>query len=265
MDLNDISTQLLFITIPINTKINTDEQRSGTGFLINCEIDKDANSSIPLLITNWHVVKNSDSVLIRMCSADEHGMPKNTMPITVEINGNEWVKFHNEELDIAVLPMGPIFNQLITAGHKFFYRALAFNLFPEENTIEEFSALEEVIFIGYPSGILDSHNLGPLIRKGITATPIWRDFEGKPRFVVDAGVFPGSSGSPVFIMNSSSYTTKKGIHLGSRLYFIGMLTTTFFVSHQQIDQRTYLGLGEVIKSTKVKIFIEKVLTQLNPD
>ena len=67
------------------------------------------------------------------------------------------------------------------------------------------------------------------MRKGITATPANIDFEGQPTFVIDASIFPGSSGSPVFICNVGSYT-KKGtndLFAGTRLMFLGIVASVF--------------------------------------
>ncbi|MFR3321383.1 MAG: hypothetical protein ACLTSZ_09905 [Lachnospiraceae bacterium] len=84
----------------------------------------------------------------------------------------------------------------------------------KEEQIEYFAAIEDITFIGYPSGLYDSVNKLPIIRQGITATPIWNQFNGENVFLIDAGVFPGSSGSPVFIYNHGSYPTKDGIAIG---------------------------------------------------
>jgi hypothetical protein len=79
--------------------------------------------------------------------------------------------------------------------------------------------------IGYPNGIWDSVNNLPIIRKGITATHPSIDYDGRREFLIDAACFPGSSGSPVFLFNLSSYTTKSGgtIIGGSRIKLIGVL------------------------------------------
>jgi hypothetical protein len=74
-----------------------------------------------------------------------------------------------------------------------------------------------VTFIGYPNGIWDSKNLLPVVMRGTTASPIEVDFEGTPRFLIDASVFGGSSGSPVFILNQGTYSMKDGgVAVGSR-------------------------------------------------
>lgn len=262
MNLNDISTQLLYVTLPISVIKDKGNNEFGTGFLVNYQSSEDANSSIPLLITNWHVVKDADKINLRMSSANDAGMPISTDHINLELNAKDWVKYYDKELDLAVMLMGPVFNNLSTLGKKFFYRTISFNLFPDEKIIGDLAALEEVVFIGYPSGILDAYNLSPLIRRGITSTPVWRNYEGKPRFVIDAGVFPGSSGSPVFILNQGSYATKEGVAIGSRLYFLGVIATSF-IRQEVGQQNTYLGLGEVIKSNKVKEFIVQTLSKLN--
>jgi hypothetical protein len=90
-------------------------------------------------------------------------------------------------------------------------------------------AVEEVLFIGYPCGIWDARNLLPIVRRGITATPIYIDFSGRKQFLIDASVFPGSSGSPVFIYNAGIYWDKKSgsTVVGHRLFFLGILSEVF--------------------------------------
>lgn len=55
----------------------------------------------------------------------------------------------------------------------------------------------DVLVIGYPRGFYDERNLFPIVKSGIIATPPDLDFEGKPYFLIDAKLFPGSSGSAV--------------------------------------------------------------------
>ena len=86
-------------------------------------------------------------------------------------------------------------------------------------------AVEEIIMIGYPNGLWDSTNNMPIVRRGITATNISFDYNGKKEFLIDAACFPGSSGSPVLICNVGAYRDKQGnLNLGSsRVLFVGVL------------------------------------------
>ncbi|TFD74495.1 hypothetical protein E3T48_13320 [Cryobacterium fucosi] len=67
-----------------------------------------------------------------------------------------------------------------------------------------------VTFIGYPNGLYDSASLLPIVRQGYAATAMNVDYEGKPTFLIDASVFPGSSGSPVFLVPRPSVPDKRG-------------------------------------------------------
>jgi hypothetical protein len=83
--------------------------------------------------------------------------------------------------------------------------------------------MEDVVMVGYPIGSIDMVNNLPLFRKGITATHPGIDFNGQPYGMIDIAAFPGSSGSPVAILNQGSYSSPGGITLGSRFYFLGVL------------------------------------------
>lgn len=93
-------------------------------------------------------------------------------------------------------------------GVDLFIRCVETSMIPNEEQIKQMDAIEPITFIGYPNGIWDSTNLLPVARRGTTASPIEVDFEGSPRFLIDASVFGGSSGSPVFILNQGSFATR---------------------------------------------------------
>jgi len=101
----------------------------------------------------------------------------------------------------------------------------------------------------------------PIIRQGITATPIWNQFNGENVFLIDAGVFPGSSGSPVFIYNHGSYPTKDGIAIGNRLLFIGVISETMI--RNEADAKSYLDLGKVIGSKVMYEEVTKFIQRIN--
>ena len=142
-----------------------------------------------------------------------------------------------------------------------FFRSINPELIPDNDTVKTLGAIEEITFVGCPSGIFDDVHSMPLIRRGITASPIWNDFEGQPFFIIDAGVFPGSSGSPVFIYNQGSYATNKGITIGTRVFFVGIITSAF-ISGDEEKNRAFLGLGKVIKSQKLKEFIDDTIAKI---
>ena len=120
-------------------------------------------------------------------------------------------------------------------------------------------ALEEVLFVGYPNGLFDAVNHLPLFRRGITASSVNIDFDGKPNFIIDAGVYPGSSGSPVFIHDQGWIRDRKGnVTMGSRTILLGIISKTYFrTTDAEVAEATValsarvqeiIGLGIVIKA-----------------
>ena len=97
-------------------------------------------------------------------------------------------------------------------------------MIPKES--EDFDAIEDVLFVGYPNGIFDQKNHLPIMRRGITASPYNVDFNGSKKFLIDAQVFPGSSGSPVFIKEQN---LRNGtLRLGTENYFfVGIISKVF--------------------------------------
>jgi len=121
------------------------------------------------------------------------------------------------------MPIAPILNKSIKNNKPIYFRSFKENQIPKKEVWDSFTALEDIIMIGYPIGLWDSKNNLPIIRKGQTATPMKIDYQGKSEFLLDIPAFPGSSGSPVILYNQGSYATDKGISMGTRLYLVGIL------------------------------------------
>jgi len=148
-------------------------------------------------------------------------------------------------------------------------------LIPTQDEIDELDAVEDVIFVGYPNGIWDSENNLPVTRRGITATPIAIDYRNEPKFLIDASVFPGSSGSPVFLYNNTgTFAMKgKGTVFGGRIMFLGLVASVFFREEagriEMVDVptgmepipvvRQMINLGIVFKATAVRDVALKII------
>jgi len=257
LNLNDIGTQLLFTTIPIWIEKGNGLLAHATGFFYMKDVPN--KGPVPLIVTNKHVVENATRGVLGFVKADSN-RPLVNQRITVEITDRKILtSFLHPKYDLAVFPVGPLINRLTETGKSILFRSIMSDIVPNKEIIEGLSAIEEITFIGYPSGLFDHKNNAPIIRQGITASPIWNDFNGEPVFLIDAGVYPGSSGSPVFIYNRGAYPTKNGITVGTRLLFLGILSETLT---RKEESKIYLGLGKVIKSEVVMNFIDYAVEKL---
>jgi len=261
MNLQDLSTQLLFTTVPILVERTDSAQSLATGFIFSLPVPGSADQQTPFLVTNAHVVANAKRAIVVFSERENEG-PKSGSRLRAEIDFAASAPFTDSTHDLAIVPIGGLLNQQQEMGRPVFFRSVAPELIPDDETISDLAALEQVTFIGYPSGLYDEHNATPLLRQGITATPAWNNFQGKPAFLIDAGVFPGSSGSPVFIMNQGAYPTRSGLTVGNRLLFMGVLTGTILRQEGENLPPVYLGLGKVIKAARLREFAEQTRQQL---
>lgn len=211
-----LAEKLMFNTV----RIETLDGSSGTGFFFNF---KQGELTIPVLITNKHVVNynRTETVKFLLHLREEDDETKENYALTLQ---TEWF-FHSEK-DLCFTFINPIFEEVKKrTGKEVFYLASEESLIPSLEKLMELSALEEIVMIGYPIGLWDSKNNYPIFRKGYTASHPAYDFNKKGIALADISAFPGSSGSPIYILNESSYSDKKGnTYFGnSRLIFLGIL------------------------------------------
>ncbi|MFC1544934.1 serine protease [Gemmatimonadota bacterium] len=268
--------QMLFSTVMIEAA-QKDNWAAGTGYVFQYEYK---GGPAYFLVTNRHVVEQCDLGKFMFFCGDGNGQP--ILGKAHQFNFDEFAKwwfFHPDpQIDIAVMALVPAFNQITQKNIKIYFRCLSESIIPNEQQISEIDAIEDVLFIGYPNGIFDTHNLLPVARKGITATPIAIDYENRPHFLIDASVFPGSSGSPVFLYTKGGWNQKESgaLKLENRLFFLGMISSGYFQEEEgkiefievPTDLRPVyktnqmINLGIVIKSSKVIETIKLYITHL---
>lgn len=286
MEVNTITKHLLFSTIRIEASNNSFKNCSvGTGFFY---MKKHGESTIPFIVTNKHVIGEYDSENLggfkqgRMFltkAKDNKPLLGEKFDININDNfSNRWFYHEDKNVDIAIIPLAPILHEVKKKHNTdLFFRSITEDIIPSKKDLENIDALEEIIFVGYPNGLFDGKNFTPIIRKGITATPIGLDFNGKKIFLIDASVFPGSSGSPVFIYKSGKLGS---ITTSDRFYFCGIISRTYHKTEEGIikqapiltidqecklisESKQMIDIGIVFKSSLVRECIDQFLKK-NP-
>ena len=179
------------------------------------------------MVTNKHVLADATAVTIGFIARD----PDRKAPILgqsrdVRLEGpaGVWVGHPDPDVDVAVLPLHGVINAL---GESIYFRSIPVTQMPSDGDGLFLDAIEGITFIGYPNGHQDPAHLTPIVRRGITATPLVLPFSGKPAFLVDGSVFGGSSGSPVFLINEGMYRSgPNDVAIGNRLVLIGIIAAT---------------------------------------
>ena len=196
---DNVVDQLVYSTARIicsNEKVTA----LGSGFFMLYE-DTNKQKQHLAFVTNKHVANGYSSARIEMVGADANGNPVDTQHITIQLPDlqKNCIYHPEDDIDICFVFVGSEIEELRKQGKIPYYRCIGNELILRDEDFTSLTSVEDVIMIGYPNGIMDDFNCKPVVRKGITATNLKLDYNGKPTFMIDAACFPGSSGSPVFL------------------------------------------------------------------
>jgi len=208
---------------------------TGTGFYFEFKFD---TVTVPVIVTNYHVIENTKLGILHFTEKNSDKTPAYGHMVTEVIDSfsARWIKHPSE--DLAILPLTPIIMDIQKNQKKDpFIVYYDESLLPTTAFLNDVTSIEDVLMIGYPKGFWDSTNNLPVVRKGLTATPINLNYNRQPEFLLDIPIFAGSSGSPIVLFNQGSYSTKKGeIVIGSRIVLLGI----------NVQSVNYTAEGELI-------------------
>ena len=227
--MQSLAEELLHTTVRLEGKTQKGSS-VGTGFFF-------LHGDRLFVITNKHVVEGvtqGQFVVLKGKLDGKKKKPELGQGVAVPFNQTNFIGHPDPSVDVTAMNVSTIIEDIEKTGNILFWKHITEKEFPTEEHYEKFiGPMEEVIFIGYPSGIWDSKNILPVARRGITATPCYVDFDGEKKFLVDASVFPGSSGSPVFIYYTGGYPDKSGnLYAGNRMHFMGIIAKVY----QRLEQ-----------------------------
>jgi hypothetical protein len=202
--------------------LNGTDQRVGTGFYYEYFFSA-PTSSVPVIATCWHVVSSGVTGRLYFACVSTNPPCRTNIVISLPAFESLWLRHPDSNVDLAVMPIGPILKPLLDAGLHLEAFMMDETAIPTERDLSGLGYFQDVKFVGYPIGMWDyEHNL-PIGRRGITATDPLVDYNGRSEFLVDAAVFPGSSGSPVYVIDEGGYQVGRAHVMGSRFHLLGIL------------------------------------------
>jgi trypsin-like peptidase len=250
-----------------------------TGFFYAVNVRRHSTNEegpVWFLITNRHVVEAARDRLDIGLIKGEVVSGTVTKPVLGERVGIELrdpspsFRFHPEKgIDVAVLPFNKHMHELTQSGAP----PMLLSVGPGETLTaeieEELDSLEQILVVGYPAGLYDRHNLTPIMRTGYTASPIRIDYGGRQTFLIDAPIFPGSSGSPVFLMERMGQVAG-ALGASGRVVLLGVVAEaqTFAGAAVVRGQRkpknssTLMDLGIVFKASVIDECVDAVLEEI---
>lgn len=202
----------------------------GTGFFYKV-IHPEKNIAKILILTNKHVVRGADVVHFVLSSAalvgdlDEQHQPKGRKDHNFSLPlANNTYLHPDPEIDLCGIDITIPYGLVIQSGEQLRSMCIDSSWLPATEHKPIMRDVEQVLVIGYPRGLWDSHNNMPIARFGTTATHPLALYKGKRDFLVDVAAFQGSSGSPVFTYEAPMYRQAGGSYTpGTKVQFVGIV------------------------------------------
>ncbi|MFG0802659.1 serine protease [Leclercia sp. GLN_9] len=237
---------------------------TGTGFYF-CFVNKDIPDQFhPFIVTNKHVIEGAKEARLRLkLKPNDQGI--DYFDLSIQNLSNTFIGHPDPNVDLTIFPLSSSYAELSKRGLEldpFFFCDASIS------GTRNLTPVEDIYMTGYPNGLWDEVNNKPITRKGITASDVNLDWNGKKQFMIDMACFGGSSGSPVYVMTEGSFSSGDGIAIGKRFVFLGVLfagpqfrvdgsidivevpTSTVAISRTDI----MMNLGIVIKAAELLKF-----------
>jgi S1-C subfamily serine protease len=148
------------------------------------------------------------------------------------------VRLHkNSEVDVALIQVDDLIREKVKTGASYMNSfGVTRRQFAGNNNINV-EVGDDALVIGYPLGFYDEVNLYPIVKSGIIASGWGLRFGGEPIFLIDAKLFPGSSGSLVVsrptntvVINGQTFTNEN-----KQFAFLGIYSGEPFMQSTPIE------------------------------
>lgn len=190
--------RFLYTPVRVEMHLRDGGVSTGTSFVFR---DTTAPAAHQLfLVSNKHVIQDAETAYFFFTPKDSNGNPQLGEPFFLKSDmfSGQWHGHPNEDVDIAVMPLSWQLDMLERGGQTAHLNPVTTDDVAGENLLENLDISSPVLFVGFPNGMFDEKHYLPIFRRGYVATSPELDFNSDPVFLIDASVFPGSSGSPVF-------------------------------------------------------------------
>jgi len=260
----ELNEAFLYSTVLISHEVRPGEESSGTGFLVFKKIN--TNRGHVFLITNKHVLPqqgSSKKIKVRVNTKKNNIPQVENVEIPIyDTNSNLYdyvIMNPDKDTDVVAIHI----TQFITDQN------IEGSWLPEsicgtkdKLISENINVGDEIFLLGYPDAIYDPRNVFPILRQGTIATVPTEGYSFNDRlqkiynlpnhidgFLIDANVFPGSSGSLVILKPQSTTIGPQGQTVVSsakkRPYLLGIVSMSIPIIDVNLRSVQRMGLGVV--------------------
>jgi hypothetical protein len=262
-------------TVLVTFEAGPSETKCGTGFFVFRPTDGDQGHV--LLVTNKHVLPPegvAQSIRIRVTVGT--GEESSVRFVEIPVIGDSGtylpnVRLHpNVGFDVAAVN---VTDAVVNEGIQGAWLPLDIFSTPDRLKNENITVGDEVFLLGYPDAIFDARNPSPILRTGVIATVPLEGYAfndtlrarfGFPDridgFLIDANVFPGSSGSVVVLKPQPTTIGPRGktVVSGAKKipYVLGIVSASIPISDAALGSTQRMGLGVVYSADAIRYVVD---------
>jgi hypothetical protein len=258
-----------------STALITFGKSAGTGFFLFRPVSGDQGHV--LLVTNKHVLPLTGTprniqIRVTIGTGDKAAVRFVDIPV-VGADGQYLpnIRLHpTPGFDVAALN---VTEAIVKQGIQGAWLPLDLLSTPERLKNENITVGDEIFLLGYPSAIFDARNVSPILRTGVIATvpsegyafndALKKQFGLPDRidgFLIDANVFPGSSGSVVILKQQSTTIGPRGETVVSAAkkipYVLGIVSGLIPIADTALGTTQRMGLGVVYSAEAIRAVVE---------
>ena len=213
--------------------------REATGFLYG-RPENDLHRVF--LVTNRHVFSEKDEFITRFNRPIGSEGKMYNLSLKNSDGSPTWVPHNNEGCDVAAIPIAVKRLEEDGIEFKYFSGTDERVLSVEKANETQISEGDGVFVLGFPLENTGEERSYTIVRQGIIARILdWK--AGKSRtFLIDASVFPGSSGSPVILRPEISAI--EGTKNQEHAFLIGMISS--YIPYKDIAVSSQTGQPRVV-------------------
>ncbi len=248
----------------------------GTGFFLFRPIDGDQGHVF--LVTNKHVLPPEGSprtIKIRVTVGTGTAAAVRFVEIPVVGKDGKYVstvRLHKTPgFDVAAVN---VTEPIVKQGIQGTWLPLDLLSTPQRLKDENITVGDEIFLLGYPNAIFDARNVSPILRTGVIATvptegyafndALRKQFGLPDRidgFLVDANVFPGSSGSVVILKQQPTTIGPGGgtvVSAAKKIpYVLGIVSGSIPINDTALGTVQRMGLGVVYGAEAIRSVIDQ--------
>lgn len=247
----------------------------GTGFFLFRPVNGDQGHV--LLVTNRHVLPplgapRNIQLRVTVGTAGTSTVRSIEIPL-VGTDGKyvDTVRLHpNPGFDVAAVN---VTETIVQQGIQATWLPLDLLSTPERLKNENITVGDEIFLLGYPNAIFDARNVSPILRSGVIATvpsegyafndALRKQFGLPDRidgFLVDANVFPGSSGSVVILKQQPTTIGADGgtvVSASKKIpYVLGIVSGSIPINDSALGTTQRMGLGVVYSGEAIREVVQ---------